>query len=605
VTNYATDPRLLTDNPNGANPQRLDPTNVNDVLTCDENHGYTAEENAFDGGKMDHFTAANGTATTTGTSPTGQTCARSTVMDYYDGNTVTALWNYAQHFAMSDNYFGTTFGPSSPGAINLVSGDTGGVDTAHAVRGVLTDGDTVGDGTGGDSLISDAQPYWDDCSTSAALALTGQNVGNLLNAKDLSWGWFQGGFTPTTPYDGPLQTASTYNQLDNPDKVVCTSSADVGAAVGGTGTTGAKAYGTEADYSAHYDGFQFYASTANPHHLAPTSLGVVGTDTATPGEFDTANHNYDVSTFNSLVSAIGDGSVPASHLPAVTYLKAPVNETGHPASSDPIDEQVWLTSEINAIEALPTWKSTAIFITYDDSDGWYDQAYSGVTNPSDTTADSLTGTDSCGTVPSSTSPQYGTVPLYNEQGRCGYGPRLPLLVISPWVKQNYVSTTLTDQSSILQFIEQNWDLGQIPGSAANIAGSLDDLFDFTATPRAQAKPLVLSTTTGEPSYPVEGSVSPTSGPSAGGTTVTINGLNFSTTLGATTVDFGNKAATDVTCTAAPPLTYGTPPSSTLVAPATTCTALAPPGTSGQAVAVTITVNGVKAVDDAADYTYST
>ena len=47
------------------------------------------------------------------------------VMDYYDGNTVTALWNYAQHYAMSDNSCDTTFGPSTPGALNLVSGQTG------------------------------------------------------------------------------------------------------------------------------------------------------------------------------------------------------------------------------------------------------------------------------------------------------------------------------------------------------------------------------------------------------------------------------------------------------------------------------------------------
>jgi phospholipase C len=46
------------------------------------------------------------------------------VMGYYDGNTTTALWNYAQHFAMSDNFYGTTFGPSTPGALNLISGNT-------------------------------------------------------------------------------------------------------------------------------------------------------------------------------------------------------------------------------------------------------------------------------------------------------------------------------------------------------------------------------------------------------------------------------------------------------------------------------------------------
>src|SRR5229473_3287475 len=122
---------LLTNNPNldasgnQANPRRLNPANINDVLTCDQDHNYNAEQQAFNGGKMDKFVTSVGTGS--GTSGTGQPCKASDVMNYYDGNTVTGLWNYAQNFAMSDNSFGTTFGPSSPGAINLVSGDTGGV----------------------------------------------------------------------------------------------------------------------------------------------------------------------------------------------------------------------------------------------------------------------------------------------------------------------------------------------------------------------------------------------------------------------------------------------------------------------------------------------
>ena len=84
-------------------------------------------------------------------------------MNYYDGNTVTGLWNYAQRFAMSDNSFGTTFGPSAPGAINLAAGDTGGV--GLVINGAASDGDTVSDGVGGTTLIEDAQPYYDDCST--------------------------------------------------------------------------------------------------------------------------------------------------------------------------------------------------------------------------------------------------------------------------------------------------------------------------------------------------------------------------------------------------------------------------------------------------------
>jgi phospholipase C len=480
---------LLTNNPNGSNPRRLDPgdphaPNVNDLLTCDQNHAYTPEQFAFDNGKMDQFTAAGGTATTTGTSPTGQSCQASDVMNYYDGNTVTALWNYAQHFALNDNSFGTTFGPSSPGAINLASGNTGGVDTAHAVRGALTDGDTVADGTGGQSLIDDAQPYWDDCSSRDAVAMNGTNIGDLLNAQHLSWGWFQGGFTPDQPYTGTLDTASTYNQLNEPNRVACAAVHDVGAALGGTGQ-----WGTKVDYIPHHEPFQYYSSTANPHHLPPRSLSVVGTDTATPGKFNTANHQYDMSTFDALVSGIHKGQLSPSHFPAVSFLKAPGYEDGHAGYSDPIDEQKFVVSEINSIEALPTWSSTAIVLAYDDSDGWYDHVFSGVTNPSQTSADALTGTGLCGT---------GTTYLFNEQGRCGYGPRLPLLVISPYARSNFVSSTLTDQSSIIQFVEQNWSLGEIPGSAANIAGSITGMFDF-AHGADRTPALFLSPKTGEPS----------------------------------------------------------------------------------------------------------
>jgi len=62
----------------------------------------------------------------------------------------------------------------------------------------------VADGKGGYSLIGDAQPYWDDCSTRDATAFSGKNVGDLLNAKGVSWGWFQGGFRPTTSFEDAL-----------------------------------------------------------------------------------------------------------------------------------------------------------------------------------------------------------------------------------------------------------------------------------------------------------------------------------------------------------------------------------------------------------------
>src|SRR5690242_5265622 len=110
---------LIEHNPNKAPPFRLSPKQA---ATCDMDHDYMPEQQAFDGGLMDKFVEY--------TSPyAGSTgCGPSDVMGYFDGNTVTALWNYAQRFALNDNFFGTTFGPSTPGAINLVSGNTHGAE---------------------------------------------------------------------------------------------------------------------------------------------------------------------------------------------------------------------------------------------------------------------------------------------------------------------------------------------------------------------------------------------------------------------------------------------------------------------------------------------
>jgi phospholipase C len=493
---------LLTNNPNldkngiQVNPRRFDPANINDILTCDQDHAYPHEQSAFDGGAMDKFVTSVGNGG--GHSGTGQACSASDVMNYYDGNTVTGFWNYAQHFAMSDNSFGTTFGPSAPGAVNLVSGDTGNV--GQMINNANTDGDTVSDGKGGTSLIEDAQPYYDDCSTRDAASLTGTNVGDLLNAAGLSWGWFQGGFRPSTTFAtatagmSPPQPTSTFIPdefkgkfavLPASDQGLCNTVHPVGAAVGGTGgtTPGGTNYGNKDDYIPHHEPFQYYASTANPHHLPPASLAAIGTDsqTVTGGvpQFDTANHQYDSSDFDALVGAISHGFLSPDHLPAVSFLKAPGYEDGHAGYSDPYDEQQFVVNEINALEHTPDWSHTAVVVSYDDSDGWYDHVFSGVHNASNTFSvatppgpqDFLSGIGLCGDTTANP-------PLASENGRCGYGPRLPLLVISPWAKHNSVDHTLTDQSSILRFVEDNWNLPRINGSFDGIAGSLNGLFNF-------------------------------------------------------------------------------------------------------------------------------
>ena len=115
--------RCSASNPNLSNPQRLDRSQA---VTCDQDHDYTPEQEAYDRGAVDRFVQDTG-AKETVKKCTGKNSGHApnyAVMDYYDGNTVTALWNYAEHYALNDNFYGTNYGPSTPGAINVASGNT-------------------------------------------------------------------------------------------------------------------------------------------------------------------------------------------------------------------------------------------------------------------------------------------------------------------------------------------------------------------------------------------------------------------------------------------------------------------------------------------------
>ncbi|MGH9528793.1 MAG: alkaline phosphatase family protein, partial [Terriglobales bacterium] len=152
---------------------------------------------------------------------------------------------------------------------------------------------------------------------------------------------------------------------------------------------------------------------------------------------------------------------------------------GHAGYSDPLDEQTFSVNTINFLEAQPSWSSTAVVILDDDSDGWYDHQMGPIINTSTGMADALTGPGACGTAETSLP---GVNPADTHAlGRCGYGPRLPLMVVSPWARQNFVDSTVTDQSSIIHFIEDNWLKGQRIGNGSfdAIAGSISQMFNFT------------------------------------------------------------------------------------------------------------------------------
>ena len=469
-----------TNGTGASNPIRLSPAQA---LTADQGHNESPEESAYDNGKMDGFPAWVGSAAP----PPAGVNGKALVMGYYDGNTTTALWNYAQHFALNDNNFTTQFGPSTPGAINLISGQTNGFSASKNVlngSGALLHGthEAFGDAAhlaSNLTEIGDGDPLGDVCSNPALdqITMAGKNIGDLLNDKGITWGAFMGGFDLTVV--NPNGTTNCGRQT-NPT------------------APGTPAF-TSVDYIPHHAWFQYYASTANPSHARPSSVAAIGHSkipgTNTP---EPANHQYDIKDFFA--------TLKANNLPAVNILKASAFEDGHAGYSDPLDEQHFLVRVINAVQTSPYWADTAIVILYDDSDGWYDHQMPPVVNASFNSAvDTLNGPGVCKTSNGFQQGKPDPAPMLNGNfgqpawGRCGYGTRMPLLVVSPFAKRNFVDHTLTDQTSVLRFVEDNWLDGQRiqpGGSFDTIAGSLRNMFDFDRRFEDDPRRLILNETTG-------------------------------------------------------------------------------------------------------------
>jgi phospholipase C len=471
VNGYVRNASLLTANPNTTNadnlakasaggftasymnPFRLDRAQFD---TSSQNHAYTPEQLGTDNLKMDAFVANTGKGTAGGAGAFG-TVAQ--VMGYFDGNTVTGLWNYAQNFAMSDNAFTDSFGPSTPGALNVVSGQTNGGSNATS--------STVPDGQGGFTLINDSDPTGDTCSAATGtIQMSGKNIGDMLNDANITWGGFMGGFD---------LTASNANGTTG-----CARS-----------TVSPNTSRTVVDYTPHHAWFQYYASTENPKHTRPSSVAKIGYTETTldaAGSATPVHHQYD---YNDFVSSVSSGNFAS-----VSYIKAPAFQDAHPGNSNPLDEQAFVAKVVNFLEQQADWKNTAVIVAYDDSDGWYDhQAPNIITSSFDsltaqavnlpsgtvTGADQLNGAGSC-TGPNAKQGVGVNGKVVN--GLCGPGTRTPFIVISPYAKVNYVDSTPITQASIVRFIEDNWLGGKRLGGGSKdaTAGSIMAMFDFTAAP---------------------------------------------------------------------------------------------------------------------------
>lgn len=128
------------------------------------------------------------------------------------------------------------------------------------------------------------------------------------------------------------------------------------------------------------------------------------------------------------------------NLPAVSWLVTKSATSEHPPASVCLGEN-WTVQQLNAVMQGPDWESTVVFLTWDDFGGFYDHVPPPVVD------------------------------------NFGFGPRVPFLVISPWVRQGRITHTTLEFSSVLKFIEERFDLDPLTERDQD-ANDLVDSFDF-------------------------------------------------------------------------------------------------------------------------------
>jgi phospholipase C len=343
----------------------------------DVNHGYADMITMVDGGKMDKFYAMN----SKGTNPTRGNLS----MSHFDYNEIPAYWQYAQHFALADNYFQPISGPSTPGALYLVAAQSG--NGSDPASNTVPSSQITGDPTPKNG------PFGGDNYPGLTYNLTYKNIGDLLTASQQSWAWYSGGWDAAKAATNATQPADK-NSLS---------------------TVSPEAL----KYSPHHNPFQYFQN------------------------YEDGKYNNNLKDYNNFAQDVENGT-----LPQVSFVKGGYGDDEHPGTgnqSTPSAED-FTVKTINQIMNSPSWKDTAIIVTYDEGGGFYDHI-----SPPDA--------------------------VKSADGMVGDSTRVPCLVISPYAKENYVSHVQYDHTSILKFIEWNYQLPALNNRDA-AANNMLDMFDF-------------------------------------------------------------------------------------------------------------------------------
>lgn len=371
-------------------------------------------------------------------------------MAHEDCNTVPLLWAYADRFVLFDNVFEAMTGPSTPGNLSIIGAQSGATQWAlHPTQSTNV------------PVLVDDDPFWGSPSDKSANPLPVNpgdypgGSGNYTIEENLTYA--------TLPLSMLLSTA---NSVTATDPTGSTDLADVqddvsflsrltqpAAGFGwyeegfdkeSTDTAGpTDANGTHASYITHHNGPQYFGYVANTPGLRSELHGL--------GDFYNDLQNNNLPKSGGVFYVKGGyqntlGITPAS--PGATDQKNFVGDDDHPAYSDAQISEAIVATSLNAIASSSYWPQSAIIITWDDSEGDYDHVPPPIVNYGpDTTA-------------------------------LSFGPRVPMILISPYAKLAYISHRQGSQSSVVKFVDTVFGLPPLATLPDELLGRYLGLAEF-------------------------------------------------------------------------------------------------------------------------------
>ncbi len=352
-------------------------------------------------------------------------------MAYEDCDTVPLLWQYANKFVLFDHIFQQFTGPSTPGNLAIIGAQAGETQLVKHPEQAYAGNGASGPGV---PVLNDANPLWGSQKDPEGTGtLVPYNPGDYKSTTVPQYN--QGYATlPLTMKGGELATVAKADRDPDGDLEDVRDDVELISAQGkqtvpfgwfeegydreSTDQGPLTADGSHASYVTHHNGPQYFGYIANNPQMANQLHGL--------GDFFSAVDNKSLPVEGGVFFVKGGFQNILGLKPTFNDAKVQTNFLGdddHPAYSDAQISEALVAESINKIAASPYWKDSAIIVTWDDSEGDYDH------------------------VP----------PPVQSKGPDGSlitdGPRVPLMVISPYSKTNFISHQPGNHSSVVKFID--------------------------------------------------------------------------------------------------------------------------------------------------------